>query len=125
MDSDRTAPNPFRYYARLQRLQTHIEKHYAECIRLADAARIAGLEEKYFSTFFHRTTGHTFHKWLTDLRIEKALALFQQKNHQITEVAFLVGFQDLRTFERAFKKRLGITALDFKKSVRPDAGRRS
>lgn len=117
-----TAPDAFHYYARLRRLQTYVEKHYDECIRLADAARVAGLEEKYFSAFFRRTTGHTFHKWLIDFRIEKALALFRQENHQVTEVAFSVGFQDLRTFERAFKKRVGMTPREFRKTVRPDTG---
>jgi AraC-like DNA-binding protein len=37
----------------------------------------------------------------------------------LTHIAGLVGFRDLTTFERAFKKQTGLTPMKFKKSVRP------
>ena len=61
--------NAFQYYHRLQEIKRFIEEHYMEEISLKKAARIAGLEKKYFSTFFHRKVGVGFKHWLTHLRI--------------------------------------------------------
>ena len=43
----------------------------------------------------------------------------KQSAHTITDIAFAVGFQDLRTFERSFKKSTARTPRSFKASVRP------
>ena len=43
----------------------------------------------------------------------------RSQDHSITEIAYAVGFRDLRTFERAFKRHTGQTPLSFKKSVAP------
>lgn len=41
------------------------------------------------------------------------------RDYTITSIAFNVGFQELRTFERAFKNYTGMTAQAFKKLVQP------
>ena len=109
----------FAYYRRLQKLKEHVEQHISDEISLATAAEIAGLEEKYFSAFFHAKTGVCFKDWLTCARIDRASDLMRKRNYSITEIALAVGFQELRTFERAFKRCTGMTPQAFKKSVRP------
>ncbi len=109
----------FSYYARLARVKEYVDSHYTEEVTLTVAAGIAGLEPKYFSAFFRDKTGVCFSDWLRQLRVEKALDLMRARNYSITEVAFEVGFQDLRTFERAFKRVTTMTPREFKRSVRP------
>lgn len=109
----------FSYYERLARLDRYVEKHLAEEIARADAARVAGLEVNYFSTFFHRKTGVLFRDWLAHRRVNHAKQLLKEKNLSITEVSLDAGFTDLRTFERAFKKHAGRTPFAYKKKVRP------
>ena len=109
----------FSYYARLERLKRYVDGHYFERIDLQTAASVAGLEVKYFSVFFHAKTGIRFREWLSRQRVERAMEQMARQNHSITELAQMVGFQDLRTFERAFKKQTGMTPLAYKKSVRP------
>ncbi len=109
----------FQYYPRLHKVKEHVERHLSEDISLAAAAEVAGLEQKYFSTFFHAKTGVCFKGWLTHLRVNRAIELMRSRNHPITDIAFAVGFHDLRTFERAFKKHTGKTPRAYKKSVRP------
>ena len=82
-------------------------------------ARIAGLEVKYFSKFFHEKVGVCFREWLNHVRVARAMEMMRAHNHRITDVAFAVGFQDLRTFERSFKKSTARTPRSFKSSVRP------
>lgn len=109
----------FEYYERLRRVRRFVEEHYAENIPLDTAAKIAGMEKKSFSRFFRTKTGIPFSRWLACYRIERAKRLLQSKNYSVTEVAFAVGYQDLTTFERAFKRLTRMTPSAFKRSVRP------
>jgi two-component system response regulator YesN len=109
----------FEYYYRLRQIKQFAEEHYKEQIPLKRAARIAGLEEKYFSTFFQKKVGVGFKHWLTQLRIARAMELIKTEDYTISEIAQAVGFTDLRTFERSFKTFIKLTPRDFKNSVRP------
>ena len=109
----------FEYYHRLRNIKRFIEEHYTEDIPLKKAARVAGLEKKYFSTFFHRKVGVGFKHWLTQVRVARAIDLIRAEDYSISEVAYAAGFKDMRTFERAFKKCTSRTPRDFKNRVRP------
>ncbi len=110
----------FDYYSRLNRLREYVEQSYSEPISLKSAASIAALESSYFSSYFHAKVGITFTVWLRQVRVEKAMAMIKANDFSITEVAYEVGFGDLRTFERAFKKHTLMTPSEFKKSVAPE-----
>ncbi len=110
----------FDYYPRLNRLRQYVEQSYSEPIPLEKAAGIAALESSYFSTYFRAKVGITFTDWVRQVRVEKAMKLMKASDFSITEVAYEVGFGDLRTFERAFKKHTLTTPIEFKKSVRPE-----
>ncbi len=118
-DSSKINEPAFNYYARLERLQRYVDSHYSERISLADAARVVGLEETYFSKFFHQKAGVCFKDWISHQRVSRACALIKSRNHSITMIAFAVGFRDLGTFERAFKKCMGKTPRAFKTAMRP------
>ncbi len=109
----------FDYYPRLNRLRQYVEQSYSEPIPLEKAAGIAALESSYFSTYFRAKIGITFTDWLRQVRVKKAMELLKARDFSITEVAEEVGFKDLRTFERAFKKHTRMTPMEFKKSARP------
>lgn len=110
----------FSYYLPLQRVREYVEKNLSEPISLRAAASAAGLEEKYFSAFFHRKTGVCFRDWLAGRRVDRAIEILTQHDDTITSVAASVGFQDLRTFERSFKRLTGLTPREFKRSVAPE-----
>lgn len=97
----------FAEVVRLARLKRFVEKHYAEPLPLEIAARVAGLEKTYFSTFFRQKTGVGYHSWVRWIRVQRALELMQEHKLSITAIAFEVGFSDLRTFERAFRRFTG------------------
>ena len=109
----------FSYYVRLGRLRRFVEIHYADPISLALAAEVATMEPRYFSKFFHDKTGVCFKDWLASVRVGRAKEMMASSNYTITQTAFSVGFGDLRTFERNFKKHAGMTPREFKETVRP------
>jgi AraC-like DNA-binding protein len=108
----------FFFCPRLARVKRHVDEHYAQSISLAEAAHIAALERTYFCRYFHSKVGVCFADWITRVRINRALLMLMSHDHGITDLAFAVGFKDLRTFERAFKKFAGVTPRECKHTVR-------
>jgi AraC-like DNA-binding protein len=104
----------FEYYSRLAKVQKYVEENLGNEIYLAIAASVAATEKTYFCTFFRRKVGVGFRTWLEILRIQRSLSTLISSDVSITEVSLAVGFKDLRTFERAFKKYLGITPSRFR-----------
>lgn len=109
----------FDYYRRLNRVKRHVEANFRSRFSLEDAANVAGLEKKYFSSYFKSKTGMCFKDWVAGVRIEHARAMMMKQNYTVTETCFAVGFRDLRTFERAFKKHTGMTPSEFKAEAAP------
>jgi AraC-like DNA-binding protein len=109
----------FEYYAPLRRVREYVEEHYADRITLKVAAKVAGLENKYFSTYFRKKVGIPFRYWLAAIRVRAALRLIASEDHSLTMVGEKVGFEDMRTFERCFKKCTGMTPREVKRLLAP------
>jgi AraC-like DNA-binding protein len=109
----------FQYYERLKKVREYVVTNLEEPLSLADVALVARTERKYFSAFFKNKVGICFSVWLHHMRVEAAMALLRSRNHTVTDVAFLVGYRDVRTFERNFKRYTGMPPRDFKNHVRP------
>ena len=109
----------FIYDPRLQRVKKHVEQHLAGPLPAKTVAAVAGLEPKYFSTFFHRNVGVRYSQWLAWLRVQRATERIREANYPIMRVAFSVGFGSIRAFERAFKRHTSMTPRAYKRMVRP------
>ena len=113
----------FSYYDRLSPVLRFVTANVATPISLDGAAKVAGLERKYFSAFFHSKVGATFTEWVRILRVSRAMELMRIHDNSIVRVAFAAGFQDVRTFERAFKRYVGVSPRVYRASVRPEHDR--
>jgi AraC-like DNA-binding protein len=111
-------PSAFTYDSRLAKVEQFVLLHYRDPLPLETAARVAGLEKTYFSKYFHEKTGMCYLAWLSWIRVQSAMALMRAAQLPITEVAFSVGFQDVRTFERAFARHVGMSANAFRRYLR-------
>jgi transcriptional regulator GlxA family with amidase domain len=55
-----------------------------------------------------------------DGRITHAMYLIQTTDLSVTQIAYEVGFVEMRTFAREFRKRETMTPKEFKNSLHPD-----
>ena len=67
-----------------------------------------------FSKYFENLS---FGDYIRKLRIEKATNLLETTAYPLTEIAYLTGFSDQSHFNRIFKKQMGMTASDYRKSL--------
>lgn len=124
-DPDKIKTEAFRENPRLARVQRYCEENPGARISLVDAARVANLEASYFSSFFHEKTGVCFHSWLNYTRVLRAMHSLADTDLSITTVSRKVGFRDLRTFQRAFKRFSSLTPTEYRKQARAAAAERA
>jgi AraC-like DNA-binding protein len=56
--------------------------------------------------------------YLLDYRIGKSLELLRQSEYDVTQIAGLVGFSNPGYFARIFRRKMGCTPLEYRKSRR-------
>lgn len=93
-----------------------LAEHYVDDISLKDCADVMGLNMNYFSRFFRAHTGINFHEYLITLRLKKAEHLLRTTNLTVTEVVQQSGFQNVKTFNRVFKKAHGCAPREYRRS---------
>jgi AraC-like DNA-binding protein/NAD(P)H-dependent FMN reductase len=107
------------YPDQIMRAVEYIRANFAKGPLPLDAvAREAHMSRYHFSRTFKRVTGVRFIDYVMRLRLAQARALLAESEQTITAIAFAVGYQDLRPFERTFKKELGYTPSQYRRRAR-------
>jgi AraC-like DNA-binding protein len=74
------------------------------------------LSQSHFSRIFKQTTDMSFPKFLNDNRITAICESMSQKGKNIADLAFTYGYENLSTFNRTFKEKMGMTPLTYRKT---------
>ena len=92
-------------------MRRHIRDHLADPhLRVEELARRHHVSLSYAYTLFERI-GTTPGAYLRDERLLAAQAMLSDQRHdwmRISDIAAAVGFLDIRTFERAFRRQYGM-----------------
>ena len=94
---------------------SYLENHYFREIDISSLAAQLGFSRAYFSSLFLRKTGESPYRYLTKIRIEKAKEFLTSSEYTVENVAYLVGFSSLQRFSDAFKARVGVSPLQYRK----------
>ncbi|MCH6258316.1 AraC family transcriptional regulator [Puniceicoccaceae bacterium K14] len=104
--------------ARFLSIKRFINEHCEKPIGRSEVAAFVEMDEASFSRLFHREAGVTFSEYLAKVRIQSAARwLMIRKDFSIAEVARRSGFKNLSSFNKQFKKRLGMTPLAYRKAA--------
>jgi YesN/AraC family two-component response regulator len=108
IDSLDTINVPDETNALLMESLSFIEENlYEEDLSLEKVASHIYVSRCHYSRMFHKHFGTSFKKYVMKKRIQKAKVLLQ-KGKPVTEVCYLVGYNDLTHFGRVFKKLVGV-----------------
>jgi|GEM_PF-6602950 len=97
------------------KILNYIHEHYLEELSLTVISEHFGLTEGYISKLLRETANIKFKTYLNHLKIKKAKELLQTGNYKITEVSNMVGYNNVNSFIRMFKKEEGISPGNYKK----------
>ena len=99
-------------YKRIVQAKLFIDSNYADKIDVDNISDEAYFSKFHFIRLFKQIYGKTPHQYLTSVRIEKAVQLFQQYT-PVSQVCFAVGFESLSSFGSLFKRTVGVTPSAF------------
>ena len=92
----------------------YIQLKYSEQIHMDDIAGICGLNRSYLSKLFHDATGNTIKGYLLSYRMNTAQRMLKKTDYTVQYVGTAVGYTDIYTFSKAFKKYTGLTPTDYR-----------
>ncbi|APZ48013.1 hypothetical protein BW723_00685 [Polaribacter reichenbachii] len=93
----------------------YVEENLDKKLSLAKVAQKAFFSPYHFHRLFRVVTNETLQNFINRKRIEKAASyLLHQKEKSVTEVSELVGYTNLSSFSKSFKKFYGISPTNFK-----------
>ncbi len=91
--------------ARLSKAVDYIYQQYHSAISLDELATVACMSKFHFLRMFKQVQGHTPYQFIAEVRLDKAQQLLSDSELTVTDIALLVGYEDVATFCRAFKRR--------------------
>src|SRR5262249_2247081 len=104
---------------RLRAVVGYIEEHLDASPSLGQMAAVAHLSAYHFARQFKRATGLPPHQYVILRRVERAKQLLQVGTDlSLAEVAAHVGFSDQSQFSHHFKRIVGVTPGQFRRSAR-------
>ena len=105
----------------IRRTKELLEAHLSRRLRLAEIGRAVGASPAYLTDTFRRVEGITLHRYLTQLRLSRAVAELPNVD-DLTSLALETGFSSHSHFSASFRKFFGCTPSEFRESAR---GRRA
>jgi len=78
-------------------------------IKIEEVAEVAHLSPEAFCRYFKTRTQKTYTNFLNEIRISNACKMLIEKEKNIQEIGYEVGFSNLSHFNRTFKKVTGKT----------------
>ncbi|MFT3849077.1 MAG: response regulator [Propionivibrio sp.] len=95
--------------------QKFIQANFASPIGLESVSEQVGFNPTYFSLVFKKETGMNFLEYLTEVRIREAKRLLSDPRKTIADVAFEVGYSDVKHFSRVFTRSTGLHPSKYRK----------
>lgn len=96
--------------------QTYIEENFHRPINLKVLAEMANTTERTLVRHFKTSTGNTPNEYLQRVRMEKAKQKLENTKESVKEVCYDIGYNDLSTFRRTFKRYTGMKPLEYRKN---------
>lgn len=114
--SDSSSDNEqFNYNSRrIEKVFEYMNANYSRPISLTEVAKVANMPEASFSRFIKKRIGSTFIDSLNEIRLGHATRMLIDTTHNVAEVAYKCGFNNISNFNRTFKKRKGCTPKEFR-----------
>jgi AraC-like DNA-binding protein len=103
---------------RLRPLFHYLGENCGNSIQVREAARVCGMSESHFMSFFKRVTGMSFAKYFNHYRIERAQALLANTDESMAGISQQVGFCDQSYFGTVFRRVVGMTPAVYRQRIK-------
>lgn len=95
----------------------YMKCNYSKELKLEDLSARAFLSPSYLSRFFKECTSMTISEYMQKIRIEEACQLLKKTDMKVIEIAYKVGYRDIKYFNSIFKKINGKTPGEYRRKA--------
>lgn len=91
-----------------------IHQFYADNLSVERLLKLVPMSRRLLEKTFKAETGTSIHQYILDLRFERMKHKLVSTDTPIAELALSTGLSDAKNVARMFKKRMGITPLEYR-----------
>jgi len=101
---------------RMERVCDFIKENFREEISREMISETIGMNPDTFSRVFNQFTGKGLSDYTNEFRVEEAKRLLLESDITVTRISIDTGFDNLRTFNRSFRKITGMSPIEYRNS---------
>ena len=102
----------------VERATHYFNENYNQNICIKDYAADRHMSDCWFNRTFKKVTKVTPIQYIISLRITSAINLLENTDHNIKQIASMVGYDDEYYFSRLFKKNTGLSPTEYRKKLK-------
>jgi len=99
----------------IARVMELIETEFAEQLSLDYLAEKLNMSSAYLSVYIKEKTGTNFSEHVNRIRMAKAKELLSETSLNVNDISRQVGYHNITSFNRMFKKWTGLTPSEYRK----------
>lgn len=99
---------------KLQKIFQYTKEHFSNTILLTEMATLVNMSVSNFCKYFKKQTNRTYYSYLTEIRIKEACKLLLNREYRISEIAYDIGFQNVISFNRTFRKFTNLSPSQYR-----------
>lgn len=92
--------------------------HYSEEIDLNKVISEYGISPSRFRAIFKQQMNRSPMEYIIDYKIEQAKKLLSTNKYNVSEVSYMVGYDDMHYFSRLFKQKVGCSPKKYLESLK-------
>lgn len=96
----------------------YVHQHSSENLSLETVAKGMGVGKSYVSHLFSQRLKINFRRFLNAIRIEEACIMLHEPERSIKEICYECGFENTRTFHRAFLEEQKMTPSEYRDRIK-------
>jgi transcriptional regulator GlxA family with amidase domain len=97
--------------------QEWLDRGYAVAAPVTELVERSGLPERTFKRRFARATGYAPITYVQHVRIEEAKRRLERTSDPVDEIGYAVGYEDVASFRRLFKRITGVTPGAYRRKL--------
>lgn len=98
---------------------SYIRKNITSRLTLEEVASQVHLSKNYFAALFKDYMGINFRDYVLEMKIDYAKKLLKETDITVSNLSCLLGYEEYRSFNRAFKKSTGKSPSDYHRLYNP------
>lgn len=97
----------------VKKVQVHIEENFRQALQVSNLAAMVNITTRTLNRRFQSSIGMRPIEYIQAVRIEQAKRLLESGDVSIKSLAHQVGYDDISSFTRLFKRATGLTPKEY------------